>query len=308
VTHTAPSLDADRPNVAHMIEDYIEAMPVGPSYHFGVMLAHANTQYAGALYTAGHANPVLTSESGMSLDAIGNEVEYRLNNIQRENETSGGEMGMYSVLKSLTNVASLRSQGFYRQDAGLAVVFITNEQDICAMGGDLPAGTPAETNSVEVTAFNNYCKVAVPTGAFSSALLTELQALKGSIPVKIGGILYPNTTGLPAGIENEKGYGPWNMTQEAGANGFVANLANIPGIPAALAPITSMVTTAPLITHFQLKLDQAHIDLSTLHVFVNGVEVKTFCYDFADSSICLDLDTPGLGPNAVVTIDYCPKA
>jgi hypothetical protein len=270
-------------------------------YHVGVMLAHGTDQYAGALYTAGDSAPPVLDSDSMNLSSIGQEVAYRINNIQRESATSGGEAGMYSVYKSLTtNLAAMQAQGFYRSDAALAVVFITNEWDICAPGADLPAGTPAETNPVEISFFNSYCG-----GVTSSSVLAQLRALKGNLPLKVGGILFSNPNNIPSGLENEIGYGPLNIVQEAGADGFIADMANLPGIAAALAPISTLATSAPLQTKFYLKVPATMLDYSTLAVYVNGVKVTTWTYDPGDSSITLSACTPGLGPCACIEIKYC---
>jgi hypothetical protein len=212
---------------------------------------------------------------------------------------------MLSVYNSLTvNLATMQAQGFYRSDAALAVVFITNEWDICAGGSDLPPGTPPETNPLEVNFYNNYCAGKIN----SQSVVAALKAVKGDLPLKVGGILYSNPNNIPPGLENELGYGPLNIVQEMGSNGFIADMSNLPAIAGELDAINSLATSAPLQTKFYLKLPSTQIDWTKgIKVYVNGVLVTTWTYDQCDSSVNLSSCTPGLGPCSCIKIVYCPK-
>lgn len=101
----------------------------------GVLLAHANSSYSGKLYRKNSSDSYVMSNKTMTISELKTSVSNKFTNSPGEGTTDGGEAGLYALNKLLNNnIQATKGLGFFREDAALAVVFVSDENDICYPG------------------------------------------------------------------------------------------------------------------------------------------------------------------------------
>ncbi len=175
VADSSPSLETERTAIAKGVRQFIDALPQNTDYSIAVMAAHSDVSYdpkvkptpgfAGKLLKAGNEPAVLKS-STLDWRKLSEILIRRLTKIKSDASTDGGEAGLFSLEKGISEplLSENRSLGFFRPDAALAIIFISDENDLCAL---YPAGvTPKENKnkyldtglSVEDRAKQAYCR------------------------------------------------------------------------------------------------------------------------------------------------------
>ncbi len=175
VADSSPSLETERTAIAKGVRQFIDALPQNTDYNIAVMAAHSDVSYdpkvkptpgfAGKLLKSGNEPAVLKSAS-LQWNKLSEILIRRLTKIKSDASTDGGEAGLFSLEKGITEplLSENRGLGFFRGDAALAIIFISDENDLCAV---YPAGiTPKENKnkyldtglSVEDRAKQAYCR------------------------------------------------------------------------------------------------------------------------------------------------------
>ena len=196
VTDTSGSLAAEREEIAEGIDHFIRALPEGQDIRIGVMLAHSPlSPYSGRLWRSDggmirgfeRSEPWVLSTIDMPRGYVRAKLRQKLRWQESEYISDGGEFGMGSLLSGLDSarLAESRAKGFFRTDAALAVVFVSDENDICA---EYPAGvTPVfDPDGLEAPAKRRFCTVAA--GITSARVLSRLRELQSGRPLVVGGI------------------------------------------------------------------------------------------------------------------------
>lgn len=271
VTDTSGSIVAERGAIAQGIDAFVAQLPSNVDYRIGVMLAHGTpSQWSGRLFRK-NTEPLVLNSTNMTLQQIRDGLAAKLTSPPTQGVTDGGEVGLFSVDYSLspTSVSLLRSQGFYRTDAALAVVFVSDENDICAIGGGgmvWPDGRPRvpDFDNLEIPAFHTYCGSVTP-----QSVVDKLDVLQGDRPLLVAGIVYNNFATVPQGDENEYGYGYIDAITYS--NGISVDLASS-NLAAGLAQIGQLATTT-LTLYTEFTLTHVNVDPNSIHVFVDGAEV-----------------------------------
>ncbi len=233
VTDTSSSLDEERMKVADGVEAFLQALPADVDYRIATMLAHGGaSSRVGRVYSKLRtgADQVLRSDLLDPAD-LRAKLRHDLMNVVEDSSTDGGEIGMYSITRALDDdrLAESRSLGFFRTDAALAVIFISDENDICSV---FPPGiTPVpDPQGKENSAKAAYCTRTAPARvvdgvtiapAYSETITAEsvvrkLQDLQAGRPLVVSAIAYTNPALVPSGGENEYGYGWLDMVEIAG--------------------------------------------------------------------------------------------
>jgi hypothetical protein len=194
--------------------------------------------------------------------------------------SDGGEMGMYSLHRMVTDrLTAPENAGFMRSDAALAVIFLSDENDICAYP---PLTSPSQTvppdhrkfdpEGAEAAEYARSCPGTIkPDG---SNVLAELVALEAGQPVFVGGILYNNLgdgNGRYArltdpSVEDEQGHGYLDMIQLAGGTSVDLALSTIDvaAFDEAIATLGHAVAVQPI--HL-VQLDHAPLAPQTIHQY-----------------------------------------
>lgn len=314
---TSGSLDEERLKVSDGVDAFITALPLDVDYRIGIMLAHGGrSTHSGRLYSYSRTGSAKVLRSDLlTLAEVRAGVRSDLTHVRTDSDTDGGEIGMYSLTRSLDDdrLSEIRSQGFYRNDAALAVVIITDENDICA---DFPAGvTPVpDPERSEARAKSTYCTRIAPahvvdgvtiTPSYSekitpASLLRKLQDLQAGRPLVVSAIAYTNVATVPRSGENEYGYGTLDLVGLA--NGVKVEMTDASYV-SGLSQIGAL-TSVKLNLQKEFPLTQRILDSQTLVVKVDGRSVP-FTYIPEMNSVSLDeLGTA----ESTIDISYCEPA
>lgn len=315
VTDTSGSLNDERKAVADGIDSFVAALPQNVDYQIAVMLAHGKSQYAGKLYKKKNEERILASSS-MTLDQIRTDLKYKLTDPASETASDGGEVAMASLNQALDNgmLTSIRAHGFFREDAALAVIFMSDENDICAKypEGVIPVFDADRLENSAKKAFCTRKAPARPAGdpiggletvpatneEITPALVYEkLKKLQSGRPLLIGGIVYNNLAAIPPINENEYGYGYMDLINSA--NGISVDIGS-GNFDTGLSKIGTLASIKlNLLTEFELARQSILVD--SIDVTVDGVSVD-FSYNSTANEV--QVTQPG-GSESVVDIDYC---
>tara|TARA_B100000749_G_C18450166_1_gene476228 strand:+ start:68853 stop:70139 length:1287 start_codon:yes stop_codon:yes gene_type:complete len=211
VTDTSGSMNAERSALAEGVKGFISDRFT--DIRFAVLLAHVESNHSGMPYKRSGESILSTEQYDLStsegLEGFQSQVRDRLNNVAEEGVSDGGEAGLYSLYRSMlpNQYAEWRRLGFYRDDAALAVIFLSDENDICSYQ-HFPAGVQRVPDNQEVVAYFEHCADDQENRVISpSSILSELKAIKGDRPILMNGALYVDRTITPSSGENEVGYG-----------------------------------------------------------------------------------------------------
>lgn len=297
VTDTSGSLDTERNAIATGIGNFISQLSTNADYQIAVTLAHGpKSARFGQLYKAATEPTVLRSKE-LSIADIRSHLLKKLTTIQTDYDTDGGEAGLLSLNKALESARldEIRTQNnFFRQDAVLAIVFISDENDICAV---YPAGVTRkyDPNGKELPAFNNYCKNKIDANSVYNRLL----AVQGANPLLVSAIIYTDKNTVPAGDENEIGYGYTDIVNLA--NGKMVDIASTSNIPSGLADI-GKEAAVKMTLRTDYILSYLHVDKTTIEAEVDSVKVP---YSFDENNNLLRLITQIGQANSKVVLSYC---
>ncbi len=270
IVDTSGSLNTERQAVANGIDAFVQALPNEVHFKIAVMLAHGESKYSGALYQK-NTEPIVLDSKSLTLTQLRTHLGTKLTSPSSESSTDGGEVGLVSLNRSIVESSKLKmiqsTHGFYRSGAALAIIFIADENDICAVypNGITPVFDP---NFKEIPSKTRLC------GSGSNYLSAQkiynnLKAFKGNDPLLVSGIIYNNLNTVPAGGENEFGYGYSDLITVS--NGMSVDLAN-GHYQQGLKNIGTLATIKlDLIKEFELS--RSDIEPDSLQVFVDGKPV-----------------------------------
>lgn len=297
VVDSSGSLNEERDAIGDGVDAFVAELPADADVRIAVMPAHATT-WAGRLYRPSSTTPFVLDNQAMAMADIRAALRTRMRNVATETITDGGEAGIYSLDRAMepTQLAESRAQGFFRSDAALAVVFVADENDICARYpvGVVPVPDP---NFKEGPAFNLYCQYVTPENTY-----TRLRGFQGDRPLLVSGVVYHEGSVFPHTGENEIAYGYLEMIRAA--NGLAVDLAG-GHVHEGLAQIGTLVTKKlSLKTEFTLDDHGGEIDPASVGVEVDAAQVP-FVYVSEVKEVHL---TSHAGrENSEVYISYCLK-
>lgn len=313
VADTSSSMNAKRASVAGAVSSFVAALPSGTDYRIGVMLAHgAKSTYSGKLYAASGSRAVLDS-SLQSAAEIQSELKNSLVNVVTDPDDANGEAMMGSFQNSLsgTRHSKIRSQGFYRDNAALAVIFISDENDICYPPQNhgftsFPDYVAAPTN-IEQKAYASNC-----VNASGQAVVTPestLSALKNVKPAgdySVAGIVHVDPAKVPSGsgIEESIGHGILELIDRARTSAPGRELAldiTSTDFSAGLSNFGTLTSShLSLLTSFQLT---GAIDPQSIIVSVDQTQVP-YTFDTSSEKAQIHANDAG-GAGSIVNIDAC---
>jgi hypothetical protein len=280
VVDTSDSLKEERSRIASTIPSFVNQLSSETDYRIGVMLAHGgDSYYSGRLYSPPGIPQVLNSRT-LSTTQIQSYLGSTLSKPVSDVDEANGEMMTYSLLKSLGSdrISTIQNQGFFRQNAALSVVFVSDENDICYVPNQhgysaFPDFVPSFENT-EAAAYKNYC-----VGKDNEELVTpdlvysQLKAVKGSLPLSLGGITHMDPTQVPTGGEDSIGHGVIELVKSS-LNGILMELTQT-DYSDGLSKLGSTVTQQlHLLTQFGLTGKPSFFE-DTVSVQVDGKSVES---------------------------------
>jgi hypothetical protein len=289
VVQTSDAIVPEKQAIVAGIESFIQSLPVNSDFNIAVMLSHGSTSpQSGKLYQAA-SEPVVLKSSELTNAQIRTYLNTKLTQVVTDPDSGGGEEGLFSLFNGITTPALLaasQAQDFFRPQAALGVIFVADRRDICAV---LPAGVPAETDPVKISARIRDCE-----GLTAAGLTSRIHTLKGSLPVAVSGIIYADS---PAPAGNEIGYG---YTDMIALNAGVAIDIGNDNIATGLASIAQLSGQQMEIQN-EFTLEHGPIDPKRIIVTVNGQGVP---FQLEGNKVIITSQIPA---GAVVVISYCLK-
>lgn len=300
IPDTSGSIIEERASIAEGFDAFLDVLPAAADVNIAVMLGHGSTSsHFGKLYQKSTEDLVL-STSSLTIDEIKAALKVKMENPAGDGRTDGGEAGLASLNRALEDdyYAAIQAQGFFRQDAALVVVFVADEQDICAIypEGVTPVLDPqgSEDSSRLVECFDGETQTVTP-----QSVLDKLKSRYVDRPLVTGGVIYTNSSTMPFGGENEIGYGYKEFVEFGG--GFNVDMATGEYGDGLSKLGTLAMTRIDPINDFNLQV--TNIDTNTIRTFVDGREVQ-YTYDPELNIASLNEER---GPFSIAAVQYCEK-
>ncbi|MFK8138086.1 MAG: hypothetical protein AB8E15_06990 [Bdellovibrionales bacterium] len=291
---TSGSINGERQQIGEGVDAFLAALPQDVDANIAVSMGHIGNTWTGKLYRKKSDRPYVFKSSEMSTADIKDQLGYRMRYTKSEGLSDGGEAGLYSLDQMLNaeKLQDVKDLGFMRDDAALVVVFVADENAICAR---YPEGVTRvyDSNRKELPAFDNYCENVTP-----ESVLQKLKLTMGDKPFVVSGILYNQFSTVPNGGENEIGYGYIEMIEQA--NGAQVDLSG-GRFHIGLEQIANLaVKKLNLKTEFQISTSL--VDTETLDIRVDNSAVP---FSYVESSSTILLTNYAGIENSEIYIGYC---
>ncbi|MGZ3682572.1 MAG: fibronectin type III domain-containing protein [Bdellovibrionota bacterium] len=286
--------------IAQNIESMVKQLPSTTDIRYGVMLADVGA-WSGRLYSPFGA--AYLDNQQMSTAQIATALQKTFAAAMSVSDAGSGEASLYSLTQAVTkNAAMNQKAGFFRPDAGLSVLFMSDENDI---GVSVPkvAGVPVKCDaSTEATIKKTYYD---KNGITVASTVAALQALKGSLPVKASAFVNITTKDLFTDnspnarcIYDNIGYGYIDI-----ANAMKGTLFSIQQDKATgLTQCGQMINQSLALQHdFPLSQPAAAVDPATI---LNAVDAALVDGTYTSSNDSEHLDNAGAA-GSTIQIRYC---
>ncbi len=293
VVDSSSSLNAEREKIAREIKALVQEIPSSVDYQIAIMLAHGSrSKYSGRLWSF-KAEPIVLKSREMSVGQISASLANSLSNVAVDGLSDGGEEGLFSLSRSLRPevLAITRKQGFFRPETALAVIFVSDENDICFRypSGLIPVPDP---DNLELPAFNRDCANVTP-----ESVLKQLQTHQNGLPLLVNGVIYTSNATRPVLGENEIGHGYSDII--ALNKGIAVDLAS-ESFHDGLKAVGELTTERlQLLTKFELS-QKVDVDANTLKVFIDGNLTRAE-YSTGFVQLLAELGNA----NSLIQVNYC---
>ena len=264
---SATSPKGELAQLASQMDKYVEVFRNdNTDINIGVMLAHGpESKWHGRLFKSSKGDAVVLKARDLDKNRMIKLLEDKMRSLPNDSSDAQGEALMLSLFQSINDKnrrQEIINSGFYRKDASLAVIFVTDEQDVCfdyassmdpatgkpyepvkitkTIKGKLVKGPngkmvrePSQTVSMpdphETRFFNNVCSKAYKGGLLKPEHVHDaLLSLKGGTEkLMLAGVVYTSNEMAPAVAhddENEMGHGIIELVGRE--NGLLIDLNN----------------------------------------------------------------------------------
>ena len=305
IQDTSGSMRDEWRRVATNAQYMMQQLPSGVDVRVGVMLAHVGPN-AGKLYSA-RGQPAVLSNRSLSNDQIGRSLYATFESGAQQTDRALGEASFYSLNYAITSqLAANQRAGFFRPDAVLAVVFMSDEQELgfpfpVRQGPGIPPRCADEEyweNRFKRDYYDNQ-KLTV------DVLADRLKRLKGEVPVTTHAFvnitredLFRRNSPNASCLIDSLGYGYFEMIQRT--KGVLWSLQN-DRVQGMIRIGQSVGDSLDLIKDFRLSKPADRVDPATIKAFVDNRRVS-HTYTPATNIVRLE-DSGTFGSK--IKIDHC---
>jgi len=297
VVDSSLSLTPERRKLAQAISSFLSQLPADADPRVAVMLGHGgDSDWNGTLYSR-DSNPRVINPSDYSPEKARELLVENLSCPTLDFGVGNGEMLMHSLQSSLKNnhFAQIQREGFYRPDASLAVVFVTDENDVCfdpkAHGYTRHPHYKYGAFGLEKFAYDRWCVDS--NGALQVSTTSVISSLRSRFPGKriaMAGIVHAEEKKVPWFGEEAIGHGIIELVQENASTqpsgpmqSLIMDLKS-GNFATALTRLGSMVTShLSLLTSFVLS-GELPVRESSITATVDGRTISS-SYDSASRTV-----------------------
>lgn len=307
VADTSGSMADNRVKVAEGLHAFVGQLPANVDYRIGMMLAHSSrSSHTGRLWTLPNQDrdpstgyPYVLDSSRMSQQLIQTRLRTMMETARDQNEQ--GEMMTYSLLQALTpaKLAESRALGFFRSTAALAVVFISDENDLCTIyssnAGELTQTRWTGMTEAELQIRTRDCS----SGISATQVIDAIRGLQQDRPFIFGAIV--NNTEPFLNRTGNDGYG-WGMMEvieqsrglslDIEAGNYITGLGQL-----------GQLVTRKLELILSRRLEHSPADPASIQVFIDATRKD---FSFVESAHEVHFMDAG-GARSTVEINYCLK-
>jgi len=297
------SMKDDWERVAINVQSLVRELPADTNVRYAVLLADVGA-WKGKLYAPAGFTPVLDNQK-LSVKQISDLLFKMFNSGMTVSDAGTGEAGFYSLYHATTTGAAANQKlGFFRPDAALSVIFMSDEQDL---GFPFPAvqapGLPPRCDaSTEDKIKKDYYD---KSGISLDVTFNAVKKLKGDMPVKTHAFI--NITKEDLFTYNDKnakclydslGYGYYEMVDKTKGVLFSIKADKAEG----LARCGRVIKDSLGIQHeFALSKTADKVDPATILSTVDNTLVK---HDYRVASNSVFLENAGVA-NSKIAVRHC---
>lgn len=308
VMDTSGSMSDDWARVANNVVELVKEIPAQTDIRYGVLLGHVGKWRGKLFYTKKNAHsdrPAVLSNQDMTTQELAVELHKRFTEAMKIADAGSGESLFHSLYYAVTEkAAENQALGFFRSDAALSILFMSDEHEI---GSHFPkpqaAGLPdrCDEDFEESIRHEYYTK----KGITIDTLLKELKSLKGDMPVRASAFV--NITAADLFKRNSKnasclydslGYGYFDIVSRTKGVQFSIQENRAEG----MAKVGECVRDSLQLVHdFKLSWPADEIEPASIQASVDG-SLVIHTYSAITNSVHLDFAGAA---NSSVEISYC---
>lgn len=303
VQDTSGSMKDEWQRVALNIQHLMQQLPAGVDVRLGVILAHVG-QKSGQLF-AGKNQPKVLSNQNMTNAQIGASLVATFAAGSQQTDPALGEAAFHSLNDAITKrLKDNQKAGFFRPDAALAIVFMSDEHEIGFPFPQFQApGLPPRCDEYWEDRFKrDYYD---SQGLTLDVLISRLKKLKGEAPITTHAFvnitredLFRNNDPNASCLYDTLGYGYFEMIQKTEGVLFSIQDDRTEGM---IRIGRSVSDGLELIHDFRLSKPADKVDPATIKAAVDGVR-KPHAYDAPANLVHLD-DAGTFGSK--IRIEHC---
>lgn len=218
VAYSSVSMQNERRRVVNHFEAMLNQLPVDLDFRVAVMLAHgSHSSHHGRLYRRFNSAPFVLDSQVLDREEMLDHLWDKMNPhpliAVTEMLFGGGSMGLSSLSHALNgNYESIQSQGFFRDEAALSVIFVSDQSDVCSVYPDGVSThfsrSRSQVNNSRFNAYQNDCVNSNGDQVLSAqSVFNDLQNRQQGQALSISGFIYNNANTLPQSRWKEMGYG-----------------------------------------------------------------------------------------------------
>jgi hypothetical protein len=310
VVDTSSSLARERARVAGTVPAFVAALDPRVDYRIAVMLAHGSASARSGRLFAASGDPLVLDSQRLSVAQIQAKLGSALAAASlADADQANGEAMMLSLLNGLkpNRLAQSRAAGFFRADAALSVVLLSDENDVCyppelhgyAQFPDYVASSPA---GYERKAYDRYCAGADPVTP--ERVRQALQSLQGGRKLSLGAITHVDPARVPpamGGSEDAIGHGLIELLQR-GLDSVLMEIEDY-SYDVGLKKLGEVISSQlNLLTEFALG-DPTGLVADSVSVAVDG-HVVPAVFDAASGKVTIGAADAG-GAGSIVEVQAC---
>ena len=304
------------------MDSFLSNLDMSVDLRISSIVAMADHYWSGRLFVTSENEPAVLSTSDFSLEDIRSHLHAKFSRRKDvheknlENTTSykiqHEEMNFISLMNAIQGDMLIENQnaGFFRPDASLVVIFITDEADVCARYPEYaqqlsfvpPVGEPDTLDYYEQIGADKYCQ-----NITHNSVLTDLENFKGDY-LSLNGVFDSSVhSGHPNQPSTEFAYGVQELVL---ANGGVALPTRSTDYNPGFSDIFNHLESQQVLTpQIEVTLEYSSAIADTIRVLVTepGSEPYPipFLYDNQNNNHRILIDS-GYAEieNVVITVEY----